>query len=90
MTLETLLKLPGFLYEVNGHYYYLGKWICKECTEIEATDCVSIYRRSGKIHWPDYFLITNKKTVAGVGSLLYSLVLSATVFFLKSGNIFHS
>ena len=43
MTLETLLKLPGFLYEVNGHYYYLGKWICKECTEIEATDCVSMY-----------------------------------------------
>lgn len=43
MTLETLLKLPGFLYEVSGHYYYLGKWICKECTEIEATDCVSMY-----------------------------------------------
>ena len=44
-----LLTLPGFLYEINGSYYYLGKWICKECTDVEATDCVTMYKmcRSG-------------------------------------------
>ena len=31
--LERLLKQPGFIYEINGSYYFLGKWICKECTE---------------------------------------------------------
>ena len=33
MLQEKLLNLPGFLYEINGMYYYLGKWICKECTD---------------------------------------------------------
>lgn len=49
MLAAKLLKLPGFLYEVNGSHYYLGKWICKECTEIQATDCVMMYNmcRSG-------------------------------------------
>lgn len=48
--LERLLKAPGFIYEVNGKYYYLGKWICKECTNTEATDCVTMYQmcRKGK------------------------------------------
>ena len=41
--LERLLKLPGFIYQVNQKYYYLGKWICKECTEINETDCVMMY-----------------------------------------------
>ena len=27
-----LLKSPGFLYQIGNKYYYLGKWICKECT----------------------------------------------------------
>lgn len=40
---EKILKSPGFLYEISGTYYYLGKWICKECTETEATDCVTMY-----------------------------------------------
>lgn len=46
---EQLLGLPGFLYELDGHFYYLGKWICKECTETNATDCVMMYQmcRSG-------------------------------------------
>ncbi len=44
MLTEKLLKLPGFLYEIGTKYYYLGKWICKECTEVDATDCVSMYR----------------------------------------------
>ena len=35
--------IPGFLYDIEGRYYYLGKWICKECTDTEATDCVTMY-----------------------------------------------
>ena len=38
-----LLKSPGFLYQIGNKYYYLGKWICKECTETDATDCVMMY-----------------------------------------------
>ncbi len=41
---EQLLTSPGFLYELNGSYYYLGKWICKECVDTEATDCVMMYQ----------------------------------------------
>ena len=37
--LEKLLTLPGFIYEADGAYYYLGKWICKECTNVDETDC---------------------------------------------------
>lgn len=43
MILERLLKQPGFIYETDRRYYYLGKWICKDCTETEATDCVTMY-----------------------------------------------
>lgn len=47
---EQLLKTPGFLYEISGNYYYLGKWICKKCTDTEATDCAVMYTmcRAGK------------------------------------------
>lgn len=38
-----ILKAPGFLYQISGKYYYLGKWICKECDDIAATDCVVMY-----------------------------------------------
>lgn len=41
--LEQLLTQPGFLYHLDGRYYFLGKWICKECTELDATDCVHMY-----------------------------------------------
>lgn len=44
MLLEKLLKTPGFVYEINGTYYYLGKWICKPCTDTAATDCVVMYQ----------------------------------------------
>ena len=44
--LERLLKLPGFIYQINQNYYYLGKWICKECTEVNETDCVMMYEMS--------------------------------------------
>lgn len=43
MLLETLLKSPGFLYEINGNYYYLGKWICKKCSNTDAADCAAMY-----------------------------------------------
>ena len=51
--LERLLKLPGFIYQINYSYYYLGKWICKECTEVNETDCVMMYdmcRNAGDIN----------------------------------------
>lgn len=50
MLKEKILNLPGFLYEINGIYYYLGKWICKECTDTDATDCAVMYKicRSGR------------------------------------------
>lgn len=41
--LERLLKYPGFVYHIGGRYYYLGKWICKECCETEVSDCVVMY-----------------------------------------------
>ena len=51
MLTERLLTLSGFIYEVSGKYYYMGKWICKPCTETEATDSVAMYqmcRRGGE------------------------------------------
>ena len=42
--LETLLGLPGFINQAGGTYYFLGKWICKECTDVDATDCVAMYQ----------------------------------------------
>lgn len=61
MLTEQLLKYPGFLYQVGGTYYYLGKWICKECTETDATDCVMMYHmcRSGQEE-PDTCMYFNK------------------------------
>ncbi len=41
--LNELLKAPGFLYQVSGNYYYLGKWICKECEDTQATDDAFMY-----------------------------------------------
>ncbi len=41
--LKQLLSLPGFIYDLGGRYYYLGKWICKECTETDAADCAVMY-----------------------------------------------
>ena len=50
MLTEQLLKYPGFLYQIGHTHYYLGKWICKECTETDPTDCVMMYHmcRSAK------------------------------------------
>ena len=50
MISDQLLKLPGFIYEIEGKYYFLGKWICKECADTQATDSVVMYQmcRAGK------------------------------------------
>ena len=48
MITEQLLKSPGFLYQLGNAYYYLGKWICRECTEVAATDCVTMYNMCRK------------------------------------------
>ena len=50
MLLEKLLKTPGFIYQIKGNYYFLGKWICKECTESDATDCVMMYHMCRNNH----------------------------------------
>lgn len=41
--LEQSLTLPGFLYDLGGTYYFLGKWICRKCSDIDASDCVHMY-----------------------------------------------
>lgn len=43
---EQLLTLPGFIYHLNGKYYFLGKWICKECTDTDAADSAYMYAMS--------------------------------------------
>lgn len=41
--LDTLLTLPGFVYQIGQRYYFLGKWICKSCDDMEITDTQSMY-----------------------------------------------
>ena len=41
--LETLLTLPGFVYQIGAKYYFLGKWICKPCEDMEITDTQAMY-----------------------------------------------
>ena len=31
--LEEFKKNPGFVYRIGTDYYYIGKWICKPCTD---------------------------------------------------------
>ena len=61
MITEELLKSPGCLYQIGNTYYYLGKWICRECTEVDAADCVTMYNmcRSGQEE-PDTAVYFNK------------------------------
>lgn len=44
MITERILKYPGFIYEIEGTYYFLGKWIFKKSEETDANDCVFMYR----------------------------------------------
>lgn len=61
MITEQLLKSPGFLYQVGSSYYYLGRWICRECTEVEASDCVTMYEMCrGGHEEPDTGMYFNK------------------------------
>jgi len=46
MMTERILTYPGFLYELGGTHYFLGKWICRECKDVDATDCAFMYRMS--------------------------------------------
>lgn len=41
--IENLKACPGFVYQIGQSHYFLGKWICKPCTEIEITDCHAMY-----------------------------------------------
>ena len=51
--LERLLKQPGFIYEINGNYYFLGKWICKESTDVNANDFVFMYQMCRRSQDPE-------------------------------------
>ncbi len=46
--LEKLSRYDGFVYQVNGHFYFLGKWICKEVFEPEITDCQIMFEMNMK------------------------------------------
>ncbi len=52
--LEEFKKNPGFVYRIGTDYYYIGKWICKPCTDEAVTDCHAMYemcipgKRTGK------------------------------------------
>lgn len=41
---------PGFLYRIENHCYYLGKWICLECTDYEVTDCLYMFELAHREH----------------------------------------
>lgn len=41
--LDALKKSPGFVYQIGTQYYFLGKYICKPCTDTEITDTCSMY-----------------------------------------------
>lgn len=41
--LELFKKSPGFVYQLGSRYYFLGKWICKPCTDTEITDTHMMY-----------------------------------------------
>lgn len=41
--LDALKKSPGFVYQIGTQYYFLGKFICKPCTEMEITDTHAMF-----------------------------------------------
>lgn len=40
---EELKTCPGFVYQIGNEYYFLGKWICKPCTDTDITDCFVMF-----------------------------------------------
>lgn len=41
--ISDLKMCPGFVYQTGSSYYFLGKWICRPCTDIDVTDCHAMY-----------------------------------------------
>lgn len=41
--IERLKTYPGFVYQIGSKYYFLGKWICLPCDDVEVTDCLFMY-----------------------------------------------
>lgn len=41
--LAELKKSPGFVYQISSNYYFLGKFICKPCNDLEITDAHMMY-----------------------------------------------
>jgi len=41
--IRRIQKNPGFVYRIGTDYYYIGKWICKPCTDEAVTDCHAMY-----------------------------------------------
>ena len=46
--LEKLLRYDGFVYKINGRFYFLGKWICKEVCDLDITDCQMMFEMDMK------------------------------------------
>lgn len=40
---KKLIKYPGFIYKIGFNYHFIGRWLCKECTELDATDCCEMF-----------------------------------------------
>lgn len=41
--LEMFKKSPGFVYQIGADYYFLGKWICKPCADVEIQDSLAMF-----------------------------------------------
>ena len=41
--LTALKKSPGFVYQIGSKHYFLGRFICKECSDAEITDTHMMY-----------------------------------------------
>ena len=48
MTHQDFISRPGFVYRIGNQCYYLGKWICRECTEQDAADSHYMYELAYK------------------------------------------
>lgn len=38
-----LKNYPGFIYKLGMEYHFMGRWLCKPCTEQDATDSCEMY-----------------------------------------------
>ena len=44
---QKLKVYPAFIYKLAGKYYFAGRWLCKECTDLDATDCCEMFMMFG-------------------------------------------